>query len=472
MSVAEKVKTVFSGLGASHTMTPLTFAEIDIQKNKKKMRLKEEGTLRGSNNLPRSEAVEFDDVEQSIISFINQEVHAAIEAVSDHLQSFQHRMQNMHGVGHSAEMEKIAIAAEGSFKANVLKRKAELFTTREEVTNIKTSFDNFRARNGLEGDASYPDSRFFYFSVVVLLVVLETYVNGMFFAQGHEQGMIGGILTALIPSILNAILGFCLGNYALRLFIHKYKPKKVAGVALSILLPLLMIGLNLSIAHLRTAMIGLSEGGTSVDAARIALQSVSTTPFALHDLESWLLFAMGCACCLIVTLDFWKMDDPYSGFGAISREYKEKINQYAEMKAAALEELEDIQKESHSELDEAKQEVSAMSSEAGTVFESQNRWRLLYSAHLTHLEDAAKQLLGYYRTANMTARKTEPPAHFNQTWKLKKVAPPEPDESFLSALKTIQSETKNVQEAYITCARRIGKAYDDALNEYQTIEQL
>lgn len=472
MSVAEKVKTVFSGLGAGFTHTPLTFPEIDIPKNKKKMRLKEEGELRGANNLPRTDAVEFDDVEQSIISFANQEVNNAIGAIAAHLESFQQRMLHSHGLGHTAEMEKISISAEGAFKSHVLKHKAHLFTTREDVTNIKTSFENFKKKNGLEGDATYPDSRFYYFSVVALLVVIETYVNGMFFAQGHEQGMVGGILTAFIPSVLNALLGFCMGNFAMRLFIHKYKPKKIAGIVLAVAIPCMMVGLNLAIAHLRTAMLGLGEDSTSVDAAKIAMKTLVEAPITLQDMESWLLFAMGCACCLIVTYDFWKTDDPYSGFGAISREYKEKINEYADMKTAAFDELDGIRDQSNLALDAARKSVSDMSSEAGTISDSQNRWRLLYNSHLNHLEDAAKQLLGFYRTANMTARKTEPPAHFNKTWELKRVAPPEPDESFLGTLKNIQNETSNVQEAYLACARRIGKAYDEALNEYKTIEQL
>lgn len=470
MAAAEKVKAIFGGLGSSYATSPLTFPELDIQKIKKKMRLKEEGTQRGKDSLPRTDSSDLDDVELQIISTINEEVRSATEAVHDHLESFQHRMQNMHGVGHVARMEQITLAAEGSFAAKVLGRKAELFTTREGVTNIKASFESFKKKYSLTGDATYPDSRFLHISIVALLVSLETYFNGSFLAKGDEGGLFSSITLAFAFSAINATLGFFLGHYALRLYIHPDKAKKYSGIFLCTLIPLLMLGVNLLLSWLRTTMANLGEGEVLTEAMKkIEWHSLFAS---LNNPDSLLLFCAGIMCCLIITIDFWKMDDPFPGFGAISREYKSKIDHYADMKSAILEELEEIQAQSHQELDQTLNNVSAMSSESGAVFDAQNRWRRLYSSHLDQLEDAAKQLLGYYRTANMAARKSDPPAHFQQSWKLQRPSLPEPDASFMSALGSIQSETKNVQKTHIECLKRISGAYNRALNEYQTIEQL
>lgn len=129
MAVGEKVKSLLDGMGANQPGSALTLDSIDIEKTKARLRLKQEATERGKKNLPRADAPGFDDVEQKIISSINDEVRIAREACHDHLQSYQHRIQNLEGIGLVSKMEQIAIAAEGNFKAHVLARKAALFDT-------------------------------------------------------------------------------------------------------------------------------------------------------------------------------------------------------------------------------------------------------------------------------------------------------------------------------------------------------
>ena len=73
----------------------------------------------------------------------------------------------------------------------------------------------------------------------------------------------------------------------------------------------------------------------------------------------------------------------------------------------------------------------------------------------------------------MEARKSDPPpAYFQKPWTLKRPPLPEPDESFMSAQKSIQLETRNVQSAHLSCVKRLSDSYLKALHEYQTIEQL
>lgn len=487
MPAIEKMKSAFSGLGSSYTAAPLTFNEIDIQKNKKKMRLKEVGAQRGASNLPRTDAIEIDDTEEQIVSWINSEAKSAAENIHDHLQSFQYRMQNMRGVGNVAKMEQITSAAEGEFSAKVLARKAELFTTREAVSHIKARFEGFKSKHGLEGDASYPESRFYHFSIVLLLVGVETIVNGQFFGKASEGGLLGGITEAFAFSAINAVLGFFLGFYVTRLCLAPNLIKKAIGVLLCILVPLCMLFINLLLAWYRANLTALAEGAVFDSAKAILISSdpalsigtlgavqhfTVTLVSSLNSLDSILLFALGVLCCIIITIDFWLIDDPFPGFGRLSREYKAKIETYADMKSAILDELSETQQESHKALDEVLNNVSAMSSETETIHEAQNRWRRLYDAHLDHLEDAGRQLLKFYRASNEASRTTDVPLHFNQPWVLKRPPLPEPDDGFNKAIEGIQAETKSVQAAHVSCLQRISNAYNGALKEYQSVDEL
>jgi hypothetical protein len=464
-------KTPPGSLISSPAESSPAFPELDVQEIKKKMRLKEEAAHRGKDLLPRTNAAGFDDIEQQIIAFTHDEVKEATEKVYYQLESFQHRMQNMRSVGHVAKMEQIALAAEGMFSVKGLGRRAELFVTREGVVNIKTSFENFKKQYGLKGDATYPENRFLHISVVFLLVVLETFFNGRFLARGDEGGLLGGVTFAFGFSAINAVLGFLLGYYTLRLSLHPNKAIKIPCIIFSMLIQCCMLGINLLLSWLRTTIAALGSGVVLTEAMK---------QIEWHDLflsltnpESLLLFGAGIICCIIITIDFWMMDDPFPGFGRISREYKQKIETYADMQSAILGELEEMQARNHRALDEVLDQAGAIFTESETVADLQNRWRRLYSAHLDHLEDVGKQLIGYYRTANMEARKTDPPpAHFQQSWTLKRPPLPEPTEQFLTAQKNIQAGTRDVQAAHMSCVKRISEAYLRALHEYQTIEQL
>ncbi len=336
--MSEKVKLFFSRFGSSYKNNSQTLPQLNTDNLKAKLRLKQEATERAEADLPPTNLSIFDDVEQKVISFINDEVNSATESYYDHLRSFEERINRLPAAGNVGSIESVAIKAEGDFEGLVRRDASNLHIARVAVTESETDLENFKNDNNLKRSARYPDSRFLYVSVALLLVTIETGLNGFFFAQGHELGLLGGGFTALVPSLLNVCAGYYIGNFAFRLAVNKNKLKKFSGILFCIFLPFLILCMNLLVAHYRSAMTNLTEEG-SVIAAKMALTSFSTIPFNLQDVESWLLFAMGSLFCVIATIDFWKMDDSYLHFGEITRDHKRKLYDYADMKAHSLEEL-------------------------------------------------------------------------------------------------------------------------------------
>lgn len=469
--VQDKVKSVFGKLGSNYEAVALTFPQLDIEKIKAKFRLRDEGAMRGKADIPPANATHFDDTEQKIISKINEEVKSATEHYYDHLRSFEERINRLHAAGHSGTLENIAITAEGDFQALVQRDATSLYTARVAVTARETDLEKFKQDNDLDRSARYPESRFLYIAVAALLVAVETGINGVFFAQGHELGLLGGGFTALIPSLLNVFAGYYLGNFAFRLSIHKHMLKKSAGRFLCLLIPVMVFSMNLLIAHYRAAMMDATETG-SAEAAKTAITTFLSAPFHLSDVESWLLLVTGCIFSMIATYDFWKMDDPYLHYGEVARDHDEKLHNYAHLKEDSLDELADLRDDSLEKMEEASNLVNAKVNEANAVVDSQSRWKILFADHLNYLESAGRELLAYYRTNNMTKRKTPPPSYFLEQWTLDRPSLPEAGIDFMQVLKGFQAETVGLKEAYSSCTNRIGEAYKEAVKRYQTIEQL
>lgn len=464
-------QSVVGRLGSNYEAVALTFAPLNIDKVKQKLRLKEEAQSRGRSNLPPKAATNFDDVEQKIVSNIDTEIHKATESYHDHMVSFEQRINRLHAAGHVGTIENIAMKAEGDFAALVRRDASSLHTAKVAVKDSEMDLRNFKKDNNLNRSARYPESRFLYFAIAFLLVTIETGVNGYFFAKGHEMGMLGGGFVALIPSFLNVLTGYYLGNYGCRLAIHKSALKRYAGILMCGVLPLWCFGFNLLIAHYRTAMAGMIDADMG-DAAHIAIETFSATPFSLEDVESWLLLITGCTFALIATLDFWKMDDPYPGFGERARDHDKKLELYAHLKEDSLAELKDLQDENFEALEEASNLLNAKVNEANTIVDSQSRWKILFAQHLNHLEDAGRQMLAYYRTQNMTTRTDEAPSYFNDQWNITKPVLAETSIDFTAALSGFQSEADTMREIYSSCVKRISDGFQKALQEYQTIEQL
>lgn len=471
MPVQQKMKSIFGKLGSSYEAVALTLPQLDIEKVKAKFRLKEEAAMRGKANVPATDAVHFDDIEQKIVSRIGDEVKSATEAYYDHIRSFEERINRLHAAGHVGTLENIALTAEGDFESLVRRDATSLYIARAAVTSRETDLEKFKQENDLARSAHYPDSRFLYIAIAAFLITIETGINGMFFAQGHELGLLGGGFTALIPSLLNVCAGYYMGNFACRLSIHKGALKRFGGIVLCFALPILIFAMNLLIAHYRSAMMDIGNEG-SARAAKTALETFIAAPFQLHDVESWLLLATGCLFFLIASLDFWKMDDPYPHFGEISRDHDRKLHEYAGLKESSLEELADLRDDSLERLEDASNLVNSKINEANVIVDSQTRWKLLFAEHLDHLESAGRELLAFYRTANSMKRTAPPPAYFLDQWSLPRPTLPEAGINFVKVLNGFQEETVGLQEAYSACATRIGKAYKQALTEYRTIEQL
>ena len=346
MKIVEMFKGVIDKLEPTEGLFPSTFSRVDPEKLKTKLKLKDEAESRGKNNLPSEIADSLDDLELGIIAVIENERDKAAAIYHDNYRSYENRINSMRGLGYKGVFDAIANAAEANLAMLFHQKKNNLDNAKSGVLKSENDLNKFKENNARDSSASYPKSKFLCSMIALFLVVCETAVSGHFFAQGNEYGMIGGYAYALAPALLNVGIGFFLGEFGLRLAINRNPFKKISGIFLCILLSLALLFLNLLVTHYRSAFATMADNATT-----IALESFSKAPFSLNDVESWLLFFFGMFFAIIATIDFWKMDDPYAGYGKIDRNHKVRIEDYEETRSDFLKELEEKRNDKLHELE-------------------------------------------------------------------------------------------------------------------------
>jgi hypothetical protein len=180
-----------------------------------------------------------------------------------------------------------------------------------------------------------------------------------------------------------------------------------AGIAL-------LLGLHAFAVHFRDVPATVPE----TDVFPAAIASLIQEPWHVSDEASIYLFGLGMLFGLVA---FWKgctFDDPYPGYGPMHRREVAAREAYSEVHAELFDELGEIKDRAVKELDDAIAKIPVFPQHAEKIRSQRAALIESFRAYETAAEAAANQLLARYRTANRKARKTPPPAYFEETWKL------------------------------------------------------
>jgi hypothetical protein len=174
---------------------------------------------------------------------------------------------------------------------------------------------------------------------------------------------------------------------------------------------------NLLVGQYRDAL----GGPDPMHASEAALSAFTAHPFVLAAFQSWILFGMGVFFWLVAAVDGFKMDDPYPGYGKISRKHEEIIQDYTNEKTNVIDDLSRTRDQALNYIRDARQRLAEESARLSSALDYRERLIQLFEAHQTYLNRAANDLLSVYRHANMRCRTTPPPTQFNSCYSLPKL---------------------------------------------------
>ena len=169
--------------------SPDLFLPLDIEKVTRQLNIHELAASSGRNEMPASEARAFDANEQVITHYFEEDAQFTAKAANGKLLSYRNRLEQQDISAELDEIRNVAARFKAALGTTVEEFRDTLSDLRGADIALHDELGAFKKRNRLNRTARYPDSHFFLVTVLVLIVLAESALNGYFFAAGSEFGL-------------------------------------------------------------------------------------------------------------------------------------------------------------------------------------------------------------------------------------------------------------------------------------------
>ena len=368
----------------------------------------------GKKNLPASDSILPDIVEQSIIQKIESEwVWQGGEFVNN-LRAYAARLNGFSADAEFAQLRLKADHALTQLRAAHHRAEAELEPLRQSYFEARKEFEAFRALHGLTRPVREAGRPWTTIGLLFVMVALEAILNGFFFAKGASLGLMGGVGTGIGISLVNILFGFGIGLVPARWINHPNIAVKVTGY----LLAAVGIGALLTLHAFAAQLRDLS--GT-IDAGRLtaaAFERLTTTPWSVNDFSSLYLFGLGMLLAIIAMGKGYRLDDPFPGYGPASRRVINARAEYSGEHSDLFDDLETIKDDAIKTLEDGLARIPLFPQQTAAIQTQRNAIIQKFRSYETAVATAVNQLLAKYRSVNCEHRTSPPPTYFNERWEL------------------------------------------------------
>ncbi|WP_332660847.1 hypothetical protein [Brevundimonas sp.] len=402
---------------AKHDYLPGTtiFREIDVDTLARELTLEERGERDGKAEVPSSKSARPTAVENEIIGLFRSYWDEAAQGARAAHESYATRAASL-----SSATEIDTLVGEPATVANKLDQIA-----RSEQDALRSAFDRyheasaalerFKSAERLERPAVVPKTWGVRIALLLAAFILELAINVSTFASGDEFGLAGALLKVIAVPLLNigGVFGlvFVLGRHVVR---REMSAKVVGVLGLTVAFAWAFI-VNLAVAHWRDSL-GLA---LSADAGRMAWERVFNATFELNDINSWVLFFVGCAAALLAAIDAFIWHDPHPGYTSHTMAKHDAEQLYARHREFALAQLDAVAEDAIGNLKDALRRAETNVSRRPELAKRADALAEDLKIYEVTLSTAAENLITRYREANQRARSTRPPARFEAAVALK-----------------------------------------------------
>jgi hypothetical protein len=456
---------------ASHDfrITTAPFKQFDPEQLERTLEIEEKGRSNGGANHPASSSVEPDEVEKTIIEQIEGARDEAYQVLEDRLHDYATRIRNFDFDGHFSHVRMTNNSSVDDFRANVASGRDELYSLRNLLRQADIELADFRERNGLEKRVAQMKTVGFTilkWMIIVVLLFLETALNGVFLAEGSTQGLVGGYTVAFAFAFGNVVLTVLNGWFLIPRVVHKSAAQRALGyVGIIVWIGVATI-VNFVLAHYRE----VSQLGVD-DVGRAVMDHIRTSTFDFTSISSWILFFSGLIFSLIALVDTLLMRDIYPGYGGTFQRYLDREDDYIGRKIELIGDLKKTRDEHNTTVENIIRALSNRRKDSAAAIDARSRMIKLYSEHQIHLEIVARRLLGTYREANRKARTEPVPLRFSKQFKLDRIKA-DVDKSSDWSDKELAERINAAQAELIEQMTRISNEFDEAVKSYHQLDNI
>lgn len=305
-------------------------------------------------------------------------------------------------------------------------KESELEGMQREAQDAIDDLKRFRTAQNLARSPDIPESLTFSWGLLLVVVLIETLVNGVFFGEHVAGSVFQGITIALLASVINVLILGVLIASLWRQKNHKDDSRKVLSLTFLAILITLSLLVNVFVAHYRDALppdepavghecrLGDNEDIASAEALCLLVNEW----FSLGGFMSYMLLIIGLGACGFGAWEFYRMDDHYPGYGKLERKRVRMVGYMRLGEQEALAHLRNEWSSIHDRLLNAFNDpVKNWERSEGAIREQSKRHED-FKEDIAALEKRCSGNIEVYRAANRNARKDDQPCppHWDEPW--------------------------------------------------------
>lgn len=395
---------------------------INIDAITHELRLVEEAKRLGEAGLPTTDAVALSGPEAGVVQKVEKARQDYVDWAVLRLNILSQdlgRRNVTQDINRASQADK---EFERTASARLAERENLLSTLGNSANILKAELQVFKAQHGLTREANNPKmGTALRYGILLLLIVLEGFLNASFFSQGMNSGLLGGFTMAAALASINVLIAFICGKFFIRYVNHSRTSLKICGLVAVAISTSIILTMGLSIAHYRDALTG-----DIVNPARAALEAILTNTFQLQDVFSWALFAISITFGFASLADGLFSDDLYPGYGDYARRTQMAIDDYDDELNELRNELEDLKNNELKALDKVVQQSQASTATFESLIDDKRMAASRLSTALRDADNSLEALLRKFRTENELHRKgLQRPDYFDRTPDLRPIVVPD-----------------------------------------------
>ena len=409
MSGKRKIKQSLSGLFKTDSVykhADHLVPKLDYDRLEEELQPIQQGEERGLQSLPAADHAKPDDVEMCIYNVLQESVDKTARDVNVSLIDHNNRLHAIDLTGCMGNIKTEARKSSSAFQVAVANGLNELQNLKVDVQEKQKDLQEFQERHGILRSAKVLTSTnvLVKYFIILALFLVEVVTNASFLAAGNTGGIVSSVMVALSISALNVGSAVLVGCYVTPFLFHRNLGYKLLAVIAFLVMLMASGALNLAVAHYRD----VSGAGFFDESGVLAIQQMLAAPFALQDIQSWLLLIVGWLFWVVAVIDAHLLDDNYPGYGQVARAMRDARERYAATKEMITTDLLYLKESGEDGVKQARYELSQYFTQASAI---QNYKRSLLNDYVMFVDQAVRffsQLLESYRHANITSREDVP----------------------------------------------------------------
>lgn len=451
------------------------YVRLDTDGWLKAHRIREEARKLGSDNFPREDQTDFDEIHYKVLDWINQRARQCKQDVDKYLMD---QMSMLNGIEEDEDLEtckdeadQIANAATIEFGEQAQEGQNALNPIKADLRNGWREYVKFRQWNHLERLAQDTDVVTAVLWVLILFFV-ETVLNASLLMEVNPFGLVGAAIQMGLITGINILIGFLGVGRIFRYVNHVNTGKRLAGWLAGGSLTALIMGFNVAVGHFRDsmqAMVARAEIDPIAMLENDAISRLLEEPFGFDAFQTILLVLTGILFFTIASWKGYRWDDPYPGYGPRTRKLESLKAVYAKRRKAAVQAARTCQEDAIHKLKDLQYKTKLKNDRWDELVERGRQVARNYITHMHQYQHDLNYLIAVYRSENRQTRTDPEPVFFSQPMQIDSMIMESPE--FAPHEKI---STRNLMEHIHDKVTEVQKSYNEEVLRriYPTLEDI